>query len=578
MDKLLPYNVAHYILGEFITYHHQFKGITKRACIRFESRDWHGMHADAVERLDLYRSKVGSTAERILEMLSGHQDDRDVWRQIKQMYAEDILNWNSRNIAETFFNSVYRHAHKGLSVDEEMMFVLPSHDSNFRSVEPIYNTYPCNQPVEDLIRQILLDYQFDVPYENLERDVELVSKAFYEDVLSRYHPLKANRLEIIRSVFFRNKGAYLIGRVHIAGVVLPFVLPLLHEKKGVYVDALLCSYNDLSVIFSYNRSYFLVDVDIPSEYIEFLRTIMPLKGLGELYNSLGLVKHGKTELYRDFLRYLNEHPEEKFVLAPGIKGMVMSVFTLPGYKMVFKIIKDRFEQPKKTTREKVKEKYRLVSQHDRVGRLADSHEFENFCVDRYRFSEEVLQELLETAPSLITIYDNKVEINHIYIEKKMMPLNLFLEACTPEEAEEVVDEYGNAIKQLAAVNIFPGDMLLKNFGVTRLHRVVFYDYDEICFLTDCNFRVIPEPRTYEEEMSDQPWYSIGENDIFPEEFRRFLIGRSLVQQLFFKLHGDIFDVKFWRDMQEKQRRGEILDVFPYRRKRRLRNRFAAVES
>jgi len=577
MDKLLPYNVAHHILGEFINYYHQFKGITKRASIRFENRDWHGMQADAVARLDLYREKVGSTTQQIQKMLGEHQVNRNIWLQIKQMYAEDVLNWNSRNIAETFYNSVYRHAHQGLSADEEMMFVLPSHESDFRSVEPIYRTYSCKQDVERLIRKIFNEFRFDVPYEDENRDVQFITRAFEEDVLSRFHPLKANRVEIIRSVFFRNKGAYLIGRVHVAGIILPFVLPLLHNENGVYVDALLTNYNDLSVLFSYNRSYFLVDVDIPSEYVEFLKTIAPTKGLGELYNSLGLVKHGKTEFYRDFVRHLHSHPDEQFVLAPGIKGMVMSVFTLPNYKMVFKVIKDRFEIPKKTTREKVKEKYHLVSQHDRTGRMADSHEFENFSLDRQRFSEEVLKELEETAPSLLHVDDKKVEIKHLYIEKKMIPLNMFLENCSPEEAEEVVDEYGNAIKQLAAVNIFPGDMLLKNFGVTRLHRVVFYDYDEICFLTDCNFRVIPEPRTYEEEMSDTPWYSVGENDIFPEEFRRFLIGNRMVRNLFFKLHGDIFDVKFWKDMQEKQFRGEIVDVFPYRRKQRFRNRFLQLE-
>ncbi len=576
MDKLLPYNVAHYILGEFINYHHQFKGITKRATIRFEHRDWYGIQADAVERLDLYREKVGATTEQIRKMLGEHQVNREVWRRIKQMYAEDVLNWSARNIAETFYNSVYRHAHQGLSADEEMMFVLPSHESDFRSVEPIYRTYSCQQPVEDLVDQIFQDFRFDVPFEDEERDKQFIAEAFEEDVLSRFRPLKANRVEIIRSVFFRNKGAYLIGRVHVAGIVLPFVLPLLHNENGVYVDALLTNYNDLSVLFSYNRSYFLVDVDIPSEYVEFLKTIAPTKGLGELYNSLGLVKHGKTEFYRDFVRHMHSNPEEQFVVAPGIKGMVMSVFTLPSYKMVFKVIKDRFEIPKKTTREKVKEKYHLVSQHDRTGRMADSHEFENFCVDRKRFSEELLQELQEVAPSLLSVDEEKVEIKHLYIEKKMIPLNMFLENCTPEEAEEVVDEYGSAIKQLAAVNIFPGDMLLKNFGVTRLHRVVFYDYDEICFLTDCNFRVIPEARTYEEEMSDTPWYSVAENDIFPEEFRRFLIGNRMVRNLFFKLHGDIFDVKFWKDMQEKQFRGEIVDVFPYRRQQRFQNRFLKV--
>lgn len=572
MDKLLPYNIAHYILGEFISYMHQFKGITKRAKIRFEDRDWHGIQADTKLRLTLYRKMVGDTTEKVHEMI-GDLESRAIWTRVKIMYAEDVLNLNTREVAETFYNSVYRHAHKGLSVDKDMMFVLPSMKKNpFRSVRPIYITYPGNQTAEEITIKILEDFTFDAPFANLERDISYVVKAIEEDFLSKFTPDRDTRVEVLRSVFYRNKCAYLIGRAHIQNQILPFVIPILHSENGLFIDALLTSPEDVSVIFSYYRSYFLVDVDIPYEYVEFLHTIIPRKGIGELFNSIGFEKHGKTEVYRSFLRHMKKS-DDKFELAPGIKGMVMSVFTLPSYNMVFKLIKDKFDQPKKTTRELVKKQYALVSRHDRVGRMADTYEFENFVFPKERFSEELLEELHNVVPSLLKITDTTIEIKHLYAEKKMIPLNLFLENCTPEEAEEVVEEYGNAIKQLAAVNIFPGDMLLKNFGVTRLKRVVFYDYDEISFVTDCNFRIIPEADDYYDELSSDPWYSVGENDIFPEEFRRFLIGNRAVRDLFFKLHDDIFDVKFWKEMQGIQERGEIIDVFPYRRRRRFINRF-----
>jgi isocitrate dehydrogenase kinase/phosphatase len=333
------------------------------------------------------------------------------------------------------------------------------------------------------------------------------------------------RVEMIKSVFYRNKCAYLIGRAVIRTDVHPFVIPLLHEKQGLYVDSLLTDPNELGVIFSYYRSYFLVDIDIPGEYVDFLASIMPFKELSELYNSIGFEKHGKTELYRGFLKHLT-NSDDQFEVAPGIKGMVMSVFTLPSYSMVFKVIKDRFDPPKKMTRLQVKAKYQLVSEHDRVGRLADTHEFENFVFPLDRFSSSLLEELKEVAPSLLLIKEKTLEIKHLYAEKKMIPLNLYLSKASHEDA----------IKQLAAANIFPGDMLLKNFGVTRMKRVVFYDYDEIVMLTDCNFRIIPEARDDFEELSSDPWYSVGENDIFPEEFKRFLIGDPRVKALFFKLH------------------------------------------
>lgn len=578
-EKLIPYDAAHIILSDYLQYHRQFKRITKRGQIRFEYRDWHGIQADARERLILYRDMVGGTTEHVLEFLGKKGNDREIWRDIRQMFFEEIINFNTRNIAETYFNSVYRHSHKGLSVDEELMFVHATGTyREFRSAMPIYHTFfmPPLPMLEQVMRQVLACYNFDAPFEDMERDIRRLTIVLKKNLLTDERMLRHARLEMLKSVFFRNKAAYLVGRFWVDEKVHPFVIPLLHEEDGIFVDALLLNYNDVSSIFSYNRSYFLVDTDIASEMVDFLKSIMPTKSLGELYNSIGFVKHGKTVFYRDFLRHLDQSID-KFVIAPGIKGMVMSVFTLPSYNMVFKLIKDRFAPPKNVTEAIVKQKYELVSMHDRVGRMADSHMFENFVVEKSRFSDEVLEELLAEAPSKVTIEGGMVEIKHLYIEKRMIPLNLYLETATPEEAEEAINEYGKAIKQMAAVNIFPGDMLLKNFGVTRLKRVVFYDYDEIGFLTDYNFRVIPEPRDDYDEMSSEPWYSVGPMDVFPEEFTRFLIGRKDIREIFYRLHGNLFEAKFWREVQEQLRRGEIVDIFPYRKRLRFKRIFKEEE-
>ncbi|VVN74694.1 Isocitrate dehydrogenase kinase/phosphatase [Pseudomonas fluorescens] len=148
----------------------------------------------------------------------------------------------------------------------------------------------------------------------------------------------------------------------------------------------------------------------------------------------------------------------------------------------------------------------------------------------------------------------------------MTPLNLYLEHANPAQVREALEDYGLAIKQLAAANIFPGDMLLKNFGVTRHGRVVFYDYDEICFLTEANFRHIPLPRTPEDEMASEPWYSIGPLDVFPEEFPPFLFADAGQRKLFDQLHGELYNADYWKSLQEAIRAGKVIDVFPYRRK------------
>ncbi len=191
--------------------------------------------------------------------------------------------------------------------------------------------------------------------------------------------------------------------------------------------------------------------------------------------------------------------------------------------MVFKVIRDKFAPPKEVSAESVKEKYDLVKLHDRVGRMADSYLFEKLSLPLDRFSDECLTALRETAPTKVTVTADAVLISHVYVEKKMTPLNLFLQTASEAMAQKALRDYGRAIKQLAAANIFPGDLLLKNFGVTRVNRVVFYDYDEIELVTDCNFRHIPEARTPEQEMASQPWYYVGPRDVFPEEFPGFLM-------------------------------------------------------
>ncbi|MEO1437218.1 MAG: bifunctional isocitrate dehydrogenase kinase/phosphatase, partial [Bacteroidota bacterium] len=346
-------------------------------------------------------------------------------------------------------------------------------------------------------------------------------------------------------------------------------LPLLNGEQGIHVDALLLDLDDVSSIFSYHRAYFLVDVDIVSETVDFLESILPTKNMSELYNSIGFEKHGKTVFYREYLRHMRQ-TEDQFIIAPGIKGMVMSVFTLPSLNMVFKIIKDKFDPPKKMTAQEVKSKYKLVNLHDRVGRMTDTHMFEHLVFEKSRFSPELLEELQNVIASKLTITAQTVEIDHLYVEKRMTPLNLFLETASEEDAKAAIDEYGKAIKQLASANIFPGDMLLKNFGVTRLKRVVFYDYDEIGFLTEFNFRYIPEPRDEYEEMSSTPFFHVNPNDIFPEEFRKFLMRAGHLRKFFESIHGDLFDAKYWRSIQEQLRAGVIVDVFPYKLEKRFK--------
>jgi isocitrate dehydrogenase kinase/phosphatase len=345
------------------------------------------------------------------------------------------------------------------------------------------------------------------------------------------------------------------------------------------------------MLFSYARAYFMVDMEIPSAYVQFLHSMMPLKPRNELYSALGLAKQGKTLFYRDFLFHLR-HSTDKFRIAPGIKGMVMLVFDLPSFPYVFKVIKDFYPPPKETSREQIKGKYLLVKQHDRVGRMADTLEYSEVAFPRNRFTDELMQEIEKFAPSQLEVSDRdgdgqlEVIVKHLYIERRMIPLNIHLQEAfdaggadphntspaaqhAREQIEHGVIEYGNALKDLVAANIFPGDMLWKNFGITRHGKVVFYDYDEIEYITDCKFRRVPQARNEEEEMSGEVWYTVGPKDVFPETFAPFLLGNPVVNEVFMKHHADLLDTVFWQTHKERIQAGHVYDVFPYDQDKRF---------
>lgn len=559
---------ARTILNGFESYFAEFQNITLAARSRFENADWQGMQKAATQRIDLYKEKVQQVMAYV-ELIAGESlRDYHFWEEAKQYYAELITGHSNYEMAETFFNSVFCAVFKHRKIRDEHAFVFsPQGDMPPPDRGRVYNSYVVGGSLRNAFGRLLDDYSLDIPWEDRDRDLGNIISVIDSYLRPRFNLDRDSlELEVLEHYFFRNKGAYIVGRFVADGETLPFVLPVLHnERGGVYVDTVLFGSDKISVIFSFTRSYFQVDASVPSQYVHFLQQLMPAKPISEIYSAMGYNKHGKTYYYRCAYRHMRS-TQDKFVIAPGIKGMVMSVFTMASYDFVFKIIKDRFTPPKDMTHEEVKKKYALVKRWDRAGRMADTQEFTNLAFARERFSDELMEELYRVAPSLIEEHGKALVIRHVYVERRMTPLNLYLQDVTDEQLVDVMDEYGNAIKQLAAANIFPGDMLLKNFGVTRHGRVVFYDYDELQPLLDCNFRTIPEPRNELEELASKPWYSVGPNDIFPEEFRLFFSGNQRARKVFDGMHSDIYEASFWQGLQKQIRDGYVADFYPYRRR------------
>lgn len=555
---------AKVILEGFDAYRRAYGAITAGAKTRFERADWEGVLAANQQRLELYRAHVRPLAEQ----LRGYGLDDIALQAVKLAYHHLSRERRDAELAETFFNSVHRHLTDDQQVDDDQMFVRtmlsPDRPLGREDITVFHTPEPGSF---EMMRNILLSFDFSLPWRSLEQDITNILRSLPEE-RPEIDTRDTIRVEVLKAPFFRNKGAYLIGKLSAGERSWPVALPVLNDNGQLYVDTLICDEDELSIIFSFTRAYFMVDTSRPRALINFLLELLPNKKISELYAAIGLYKHGKTEFYRGFLDHL-EHSTDKFVIAPGIRGMVMSVFMLPSYQTVFKVIKDRFPPQKNTTAAEVRAKYRMVKSHDRVGRMADTQEFQNFSFPRERFDPDLIEELQNVAANSLILTDDRVIIRHLYTERQMTPLNLYIETASEEELRNALDEYGNAIKQLAAANIFPGDMLLKNFGVTRHGRVVFYDYDEICYLTEVNFRAIPEPRNEDEAMSGDAWYSAAPNDVFPEEFRRFLFGKRNVKALFTEMHGGLFTPGYWRDLQDAIHHGYVVDVFPYRRKKRF---------
>ncbi|MFO7715156.1 bifunctional isocitrate dehydrogenase kinase/phosphatase [Desulfosarcina sp.] len=546
-------------------YQDRFQRITLLAPLRFMNRQWAQVQVDTTERLNLYAAAVDQSESSIRGLLKERFDEEELWAAAKADYSTRIAGRADRELAETFFNSVTRRIFDTVGVNRHIEFV-PDDSAPLRPppTESVVRTYPLNGPIEGVLRKIISDYgeirlNTAALKSVLPRIVERVENRL-GDGCDHNRPV---RIEMLGHIFYRGQGAYLIGRIIADRQLIPLVMALLHAHAGVVVDALLLDSDGVSIVFSYTRSAFHVQLEKPAELVDFLKSIMPAKPEAEIYSAIGHFKHGKTILYRDVCKHTAQCTDERFRISSGKRGMVMVVFDMAGHDMVVKLIRDRFDNPKKITRHRVVAQYDFVFKHYRVGRLIEAHSFEHLSFDCCWFSDDLLTALTADAGQTVHLENDQVIIDHAYLERRVKPLDIYLLQETAEKAASAVVDFGAAIKDLAFGNIFPGDMLLKNFGVTRHGRVVFYDYDEIVPLTECRFRKIPQARTYLEEMADEPWYAVDENDVFPEEFARFLGLSTNHRDLFLHHHADLLTPAFWIAVQDEIRSGHIRHIRPY---------------
>ncbi|EQB6753761.1 TPA: bifunctional isocitrate dehydrogenase kinase/phosphatase [Escherichia coli] len=576
MPRGLELLIAQTILQGFDAQYGRFLEVTSGAQQRFEQADWHAVQQAMINRIHLYDHHVGLVVEQLRCITNGQSTDAAFLLRVKEHYTRLLPDYPRFEIAESFFNSVYCRLFDHRSLTPERLFIFSSQpERRFRTIpRPLAKDFHPDHGWESLLMRVISDLPLRLRWQNKSRDIHYIIRHLTETLGT--DNLAESHLQVANELFYRNKAAWLVGKLITPSGTLPFLLPIHQTDDGeLFIDTCLTTTAEASIVFGFARSYFMVYAPLPAALVEWLREILPGKTTAELYMAIGCQKHAKTESYREYLVYL-QGCNEQFIEAPGIRGMVMLVFTLPGFDRVFKVIKDRFAPQKEMSAAHVRACYQLVKEHDRVGRMADTQEFENFVLEKRHISPALMELLLQEAAEKITDLGEQIVIRHLYIERRMVPLNIWLEQVEGQQLRDAIEEYGNAIRQLAAANIFPGDMLFKNFGVTRHGRVVFYDYDEICYMTEVNFRDIPPPRYPEDELASEPWYSVSPGDVFPEEFRHWLCADPRIGPLFEEMHADLFRADYWRALQNRIREGHVEDVYAYRRRQRFSVRYGEM--
>jgi isocitrate dehydrogenase kinase/phosphatase len=541
-----PAELAAKLRLRFDDYNAEFASVTRRAARHFLTRDWHAARADAVQRIELYEQHVSRAIEALRRELGPAIGERERWIEIKQHYAAQTANLPDSDFYRTFLNSITRDVFATIGVDEQIEFTATATGRASGSV-PIRV-----QPVGDSLQRAVCELLTDLPFAGLIGDVNAFARQICRELTphfdSRRQSAAPQLVEVIDAPFYRGDTAQVVGRMIGDGSVTPFVIVFRHAADGLKIDSVLLARSDISSLFGFTRSYFHVDLPVVSAAVSLLRTFMPGKPVDELYTILGRAKQGKTERYHALRRHLAQS-FDVFVHAPGQRGLVMIVFTLPSHDLVFKVIRDRFGPPKNTTRAEVMDRYKWVFEHDRVGRLVDAQEYRQLRLPRARFMPALLQELLSEAGSVCRLDGDDLIVGHCYIERRLRPLDLFLREADSAAAERALLDYGDALRELAGIDVFPGDLLLKNFGVTSEGKVVFYDYDEVTSMRDCNFRELPVASSEEEEFSAEPWFFVGPADVFPEQWLPFLGIPGELLDSFNDRHGELLTPQWWRSVQ-----------------------------
>jgi isocitrate dehydrogenase kinase/phosphatase len=555
--------VAAWIFDSFTGFYAEFQRLTWLAQTAFEERDPAAAVAGGTTRLGLYDATVHALADDVRRCYPSLMESDALWLTVEDTYRRKAQDRYDGDLAIAFLQSLWRRVHHGewRPVD----YTLGELSRPVARREDAIATIHCRGPLEaTVVRELLAVGNLALPYRDLEADAVLVAQRLNDSLAA--DTLPPERVEMIRGCFFRNRGAYLVGRLLFQdGRVKPLVIALHNGEEGLIARAVLVTVPHVHNLFNTTQAAFHVTNLHYHEIAELLLSIMPRRPLGLQYAIFGYYHFSKVAIMSEITRQLAQSGEV-LDTAPGSPGTVAMAFNAPCLAYVLKVIRDRPTDGYKWGQfpgpAAVLDKYERVHRINRTGSMLDNTIFYNLKLDRAWFNPRLLDDLLSAAGNAVRLQGKAVIFRYLVVQRTLSPLNIYLRTAAPEKARRVISNLGHCIRNNAAANLFNRDFDARNYGVTRYLKVYLYDYDAVEALTDMKVRTNTDRVDGEEGPPD--WFFESGFVFLPEEMEAGLcIADRELCRAFRTEHAELLTVRYWEELQAAHRSGRVPGVRTY---------------
>lgn len=568
---------AEWILQEFDANFFESRQIPKFAKEAFEQRDPQRSLALSKKRLFMYINGILAFCPQLKQAYSELAENEQLWSKVEMHYMSLIHERYEADLAFAYIHSVRR------KIYQEEWKPVAYDFSEWRprraDVRPqVYRTFAGGARVSaDTVVEILKIPNFAKPYRNITEDAALVAERINNVFsLDGHSPDRIRSIEIINAGFYRNRGAYIVGRILFSDTsVSPIIISLINDDHGIDINAVLTSEADAHNLFSSTLANFHVSNEYYHELATFLYSIMPGRPLGLHYSTIGYNHLGKFAILNELKNELGTR-KEVFQAAVGFPGTVTIAFAAPSSSYNLKVIRDKPTAQYKwgifQGIEAVLDKYRGVHEINRAGSMLDNVIYYNLRLEKKLFAPFLLDKLLREANQSVSMADDYVIFKHLIAQLKIKPLPVFLETASAEDAKTAIINLGHSIKNNMAADIYNKDLDARNYGVSKFLRVFLYDYDAIERLTDVKIRSNQDRIDGDEDPPD--WFFEDGIVLLPEEIEFGLgISDRTLLDVFRQVHGDLLTTEYWARIQNDLREGQVPRLCLYPEERKLNKKY-----